>query len=472
MRFTHKAFRLAIPWLTALLAMEAAAARREKRARAVEGQFWTEGPRHDPIPGVAPLARASLAPLIEHLKPAVVNIYASKAGEVEGSSLDDLFRDFFGKKAPRRHSEKPHAPSALGSGFVLSPDGYVVTNEHVVEGAGTLKVRLADEREYEAKIVGADSKLDVALLKLQGAKNLPSVVVGDSDGLRVGDWVVAIGNPFGLGHTVTAGIVSAKDRIIGAGPYDDFIQTDASINPGNSGGPLFNLRGEVIGINTAIHTGGRGIGFAIPVNLAKPVLRQLKATGKAIRGWLGVGVQHVTDELARQFRLAKPMGALVTQVYEDSPAAEVGLRPGDIIVEFKGRPISRSELLPRFVAGTPPGELAVITYVREGKRHKVTVRVAPWTDRVETLASGEAFGEKLGFKVQVAKSGLVVTEIDPSGPAADLLEVGDVILEVNRRRVRTLRQWNEQLAELQAGGALLLRILRSGVKIFVTLEIP
>ena len=243
----------------------------------------------------------------------------------------------------------------------------------MVEGADKIKIRLSNEKEYNGKIIGKDEKTDVALIKVETKENLPFVTLGDSDSLEVGEWVMAIGNPFGLEHTVTVGVVSAKGRVIGAGPYDNFIQTDASINPGNSGGPLVNTKGEVIGINTAIVAQANGIGFAIPSNMAKEILPQLKEKGRVIRGWLGVMVQKVTPELAQSFGLAEGRGALVAQVQEGSPAAKVGIKKGDIIVKFDGKDIKEMDALPRMVAGTPIGKKASIVIFREGKEINVTV---------------------------------------------------------------------------------------------------
>jgi serine protease Do len=265
------------------------------------------------------------ADLSQQLQPAVVNISTAKTvqsrslpfrpGDPRNEFFDDFFRRYFGDQMPKSHKEQ-----SLGTGFLISADGFILTNNHVVNGADQIKIRLSDDRTFDATVRGTDEKLDLALLKIDASTELPFVPLGNSDDIRVGEWVLAIGNPFGLGHTVTAGIVSAKGRVIGAGPYDDFIQTDASINPGNSGGPLFNIKGEVIGINTAIVARGQGIGFAIPINMAQDVLPQLKSDGKVTRGWLGVQIQPLTEELAKSFGIKESKGALVTSVVADSPA--------------------------------------------------------------------------------------------------------------------------------------------------------
>ena len=244
----------------------------------------------------------------------------------------------------------PHKQRSLGSGFIISDEGYILTNNHVVAGADEINVKLSDGREFKGVLKGSDEKLDLALVKITAKDHLPVAPLGDSDAIEVGEWVLAIGNPFGLSQTVTAGIVSAKGRVIGSGPYDDFIQTDASINPGNSGGPLFNAKGEVIGINTAIVAGGQGIGFAIPVNMAKSVITQLRETGKVTRGWLGVSVQPVTPDLAKSFGMKNDKGALVSEVMKDSPAEKAGFKVGDIILEFDGKAITDMHELPRLAA--------------------------------------------------------------------------------------------------------------------------
>jgi len=284
------------------------------------------------------------------MSPIVVNISTTKTFKMEGRSRsprgnshpferffgeDDFFRRFFEEMPERELKQR-----SLGSGFIISPDGYIFTNNHVVEKADKIKVKLSNGKEYDAAVKGRDPRTDIALIKINPEGSLPAAKIGDSDKLRVGDWVVAIGNPFGLDHTVTVGIVSAKGRVIGAGPYDNFIQTDASINPGNSGGPLINLAGEVVGINTAIVAHGQGIGFAIPVNMAKEILNDLKSKGKVTRGWLGVSVQDITDDIAKGLKLKDQAGALVTEVFEGDPADKAGIKQGDIIRKWTGRPFA------------------------------------------------------------------------------------------------------------------------------------
>ena len=312
-------------------------------------------------------------------KPAVVNVSTTQRGQARGGP-DEFFRRFF-ERGPR--DEAPRGRQSLGSGVIASSDGYVVTNFHVVRGADAIVVRLADQGEYQARLVGNDSKTDLALLKIEG-RGLPAMPFGDSDRLEVGEPVMAIGNPFGLEQTVTTGIVSAKERFIGSGPYDDFIQTDASVNPGNSGGPLVDARGALVGINTAIfsQTGGSvGIGFAIPVNIAKDVLRQLRETGKVVRGYLGVAVMPVTPEARKSANLPASRGALVAEVVPGSPAAAAGLKPADVIVRYQGEEIQDPRDLTRRVAATPPGSSVRLDVIRPGGTETtVTARVSELKD--------------------------------------------------------------------------------------------
>jgi len=304
------------------------------------------------------------------------------------------FRDFFGDEFFRRFfgeiPEEQMKQTSLGSGVVVSEDGYILTNNHVVADAEEILVIFLNKEKYEAKIIGRDPKTDLALIKIKLDKPIPAARLGDSDKLRVGDWVVAIGNPFGLGSTVTAGIVSAKGRIIGAGPYDNFIQTDASINPGNSGGPLFNLDGEVIGINTAIATrsgGNVGIGFAIPINMAKSVMSQLKEKGKVIRGWLGVVIQVITPEIKEKFSLETTEGALVGEVSKGSPAEKGGLKRGDVIISFDGKRVKEMPSLPPMVAATPVGKKVEIIVIRKGKEMRLTVKVGELEEETRMAAA-------------------------------------------------------------------------------------
>src|ERR671919_2935517 len=345
--------------------------------------------------------------LAKRMRPIVVNISTTQMSEARGPQefgspfgeedpFNDFWRRFFGGPIPRG----PQRQRSLGSGFIIDSDGSILTNNHVVENAQKIVVKLDDQQEYEAKVVGRDAKTDIAIIKINAKTNLPAASFGDSDRVEVGEWVVAIGNPFGLDSTVTSGIVSAKGRHIGQGPYDNFIQTDASINPGNSGGPLINLRGEVVGINTAIfsRTGGNiGIGFAIPTNLVKGVLPQLKDKGKVVRGYLGAVIQRVTPELAETLGLKSPQGALVVETAKDGPAERAGVRPGDVIVEFNGTKIKDSGDLPLQVAGLAPGKAVHVKILRDSKEMTLPLTVGEMKEN-KVIASSEE-GD-LGLAVQ------------------------------------------------------------------------
>ena len=335
-------------------------------------------------------APESFSELAGQAKPGVVNIRTVKT--IKGGS--PVFRHFFGNpfggnRNPFDEFFGPHQGDgnqrdfkqrSLGSGFIIDKDGFIVTNNHVIEDADQIKVILSDDKEFDAELIGRDPKTDLALIRIQGARNLKPLELGNSDKLEVGKWVVAIGSPFGLEQTVTAGIVSAKGRIIGSGPYDDFIQTDASINPGNSGGPLLNMNGEVVGINTAIIASGQGIGFAIPINLAKGIITQLKDKGEVTRGWLGVGIQDLTPELADYYNLKDQKGVLVTQVFEGDPADNAGIKVNDVILSIDGKPVSTGRELSSTIANTPVGHRTKVDLIRNGKRQTLTVTLAKRDD--------------------------------------------------------------------------------------------
>ena len=385
---------------------------------------------------------------------------------------------------PRLHQGIPRRSS--GSGFIIRNDGLIITNNHVVEGANEIMVTLPDEREYQATVLGRDPKTDLAVLKVEAEQDLPVATLGDSEGVRVGDWVMAIGNPFGLSNTVTAGIVSAKGRTIGAGPYDDFIQTDASINPGNSGGPLFNKEGEVVGINTAIFGNGGGnigIGFAIPINLAKQLVPDLETKGHVTRGWLGVTIQKMTTELAESLGLNEPNGALVADVTTDSPADKGGLERGDVIVGYDGHTVKENADLPLLVANTKAGTKVPIEVVRDGKTQTFTVEIAK-LDEPE-VASGPAAARrgKWGMALREltpeerdrmrlkAGEGVIVAGVRPDSPAADAgVREGDVILEVNRTPVKTVDELKKAIATVTEDKPMLLLLRRNnGVNHYASL---
>jgi serine protease Do len=425
--------------------------------------------------------------LAKKLKPAVVNISTAKTVTPQKKFRrpnspfgHDPFEDFFDRfyEDTPQHSFKQ---KSLGSGFIISDDGYILTNNHVVAGADEIKVRLSDKREFKAEVKGSDEKLDLALLKIEGKDHFPVAVMGDSEKIDVGEWVMAIGNPFGLEQTVTAGIVSAKGRVIGSGPYDDYIQTDASINPGNSGGPLFNAGGEVIGINTAIVAGGQGIGFAIPINSAKGIITQLKDTGKVTRGWLGVMIQSVTPELAQSFGLEGDKGALVSEVVKESPAEKAGVKTGDIILEFAGKPILEMNELPRLVASMQVGKKAAVKILRDGREMSVTVTIELLKGKEEDGAAGAP--DKLGITVTELNSdlaakmgssetgGAVVAEVKQGSIAEGAGIVrGDIIKEINGVKIATLKDYERAVAARKKGGVMRILLKRGDSSLFVALK--
>lgn len=440
-------------------------------------------------------AEAKAAPpdfveLAKKLKPAVVNISTTKvigkqqpsrrqqANPFGNDPFEDFFERFF-KDVPQR----PFKQRGQGSGFIIG-DGYIFTNNHVVSGADEIKVKLSDGREFKGQVKGADEKLDLALISIETKENLPVAPLGDSDALEVGEWVMAIGNPFGLAQTVTAGIISAKGRWIGSGPYDDYLQTDASINPGNSGGPLFNAKGEVIGINAAIVAGGQGIGFAIPINMAKAVLTQLKETGRVTRGWLGVSVQPVTPELAASFGMKSEKGALIAEVVKDSPAEKGGLKAGDIILEFDGKTIKDMHDLPRLAAVTPVGKRASVKVLRDGKTLEKTVVIERMADSgqiTQKEASAEArFGlvvtdltKDIAARLRIQEtSGVVVTEVKPGSAAEEAgISVGDIIRQINTTPVKNTREYAKLVSSLKKGATVPFLVRRGDSSLFVALKV-
>jgi serine protease Do len=431
------------------------------------------------LPGTPDVATLAAA-----VKPAVVTIttvHEVKVPRMRTFGFGFPFGfDPFGDGAQRRQpgGEDVLKQQALGSGFLVDPHGYIVTNAHVVENADQVHVKLADDREFDAKVKGRDKLLDLAVLELIGApSDLPVVSLGASDHLRVGDYVVAVGNPFGLSYTVTMGIVSAKGRTIGAGPYDDFIQTDASINPGNSGGPLFDLRGQVVGINTAINPNGQGIGFAIPVDTLKQVLPQLITTGRIARGRLGVIVQPVNQPLAKALGLDRPKGALVGEVESGGPADKAGLKAGDLIVSVDGTPVQRSEDLPRIIASHPPESKVKVQVLRSREAKSFDVTLAELRDARgggdddAAPSAGDHASSGLGIEVGDAQDGgAIVERVLPEGPADGELAPGDVIIEANRRPVVRAEDLKRQVVAAPAGQPLLLKIRRDGKTRFVAIE--
>lgn len=435
---------------------------------------------------------ASFADLAEKLKPAVVNISTTKTVRTGrggqrtpfgGSQFDryfwgdDFFEKFFGD-VPRKEFKQ----RSLGSGFIISPDGYIFTNNHVVEQSDKILVKLSTGREYEAKIIGKDSKTDLALIKIKSGESLPVVDIGDSEKLRVGEWVIAIGNPFGLEQTVTAGIVSAKGRVIGAGPYDNFIQTDASINPGNSGGPLFNMEGKVIGINTAIVAQGQGIGFAIPINMAKVILPDLKTKGKVTRGWLGVSVQDVTEDIAKNLKLKDLNGALISDVFKGDPAERAGLRTGDIIIEVNAKKIKDSHELLIMIATFHVGDKIEIKVLRDGQEKIFQIIVAERKGQPEVASSAESM-ENFGMTVQditpeiaqylgiASKNGVIVVDVKDGSPADEKgIQPQDVILQVNKVKISSVKDFTREISKKSAKNNILFLIKRGKATFFVSLR--
>ena len=450
-----------------------------------------------PHPAAARGQTESFADLAATLLPAVVNISSSQATQARadrggpdvpqfppGSPFEQFFRDFLDRNKPGQGRRPPGGPDgpgpggpgggravSLGSGFIIDPTGYIVTNNHVIDGADEITVTLTDNTTLKAKLIGKDERVDLALLKVETDKPLTAVPIGDSDVARVGDVVLAIGNPFGLGGSVTAGIVSARGRDIRQGPYDDFIQTDAAINKGNSGGPLFNMKGEVIGINTAIYSpsgGSVGIGFSVPANLAKPVIAQLREYGKARRGWLGVRIQQVTPDIAESLGLKETTGAMVAGVNDDGPADKAGVKNGDIILKFNSQDVKEMRSLPRIVAETPVGKAVPLVLWRDGKEMTVQAAVGELPDDIQQASAGGGGKEKpnktsdiagLGarlapitddlrnqFKLSADQKGVVVTDVDTDGAAAGRgLKPGDVIVEVQQQAVSTPAEVAERM---------------------------
>ena len=431
----------------------------------------------------SPMVPGNFSDLAEKVRPGVVNIQVSKkarnAGfeKFGGNPFGDRnpFGDFFGgfgESAPERKQQ------GVGSGFIMSREGYILTNNHVVEDADRIKVKLASGKELDGRVVGRDPKTDLALIKIEATAELQPLKLGNSDDLKVGNWVVAVGSPFGLEQTVTAGIVSAKGRVIGSGPYDNFIQTDASINPGNSGGPLINLMGEVVGINTAIIASGQGIGFAIPINMAKEIAPQLQKRGHVTRGLLGVAIQDLTPELAKSLGLKESKGALVSQVVPAGPADKAGIEQGDVIVNFDGRPVGDSKDLPRIVASAPVGKTVTVKLVREGKEIERQAKVGEMEENAPEEAKSP-IRPSLGVTVQnltpqIARelglkkaAGVVVTGVEPGSPAAEaMIQAGDVIQAVNRKPVKNVDEFVKIVEKAKGGGSLLLLVQRGQNTLF------
>ena len=449
-----------------------------------------------------PLASNIFVEIAKKQNPAVVNVSTKAKAETAHKNFrvprpgpgqnksPDPFRDFYDRFFGERPNQRPKR--GMGSGFVIDKEGHILTNYHVIEGAGEIVVILDDngtEKDYTATLVGSDPKTDIALIKINREsgdnKDFPFLRLGSSENLEVGEWVVAIGNPFGLSHTVTVGVVSALGRSIGAGPYDEFIQTDASINPGNSGGPLINIEGDVIGINTAIisgNTGGNvGIGFAIPIDIAKGILKDLRERGTVTRGWLGVMIQKITPDLAKSFGLSQSEGALVGDVIPDGPAAKGGVKRGDVIVMFDGQQVKDMEDLPKIVAATRPNSVVDVEVIRDGSRMTLSVSIELLEDSQETVV---AKADPLGLQVQditegLAQSlklesveGVLVSDVTAGNAAAEAgIRRGDVISEMNRSIVKDMRDYQNLMASVQKGSSVLFLVKRGGSTIYIAVKV-
>jgi serine protease Do len=435
----------------------------------------------------------SFSALAEKASPAVVNIRTVQTMKGGGRVFRHFMPGPFGEDDPRRdfferffgpEQQREFKQRSLGSGFLISPDGYIVTNNHVVENADEIRVFLKDEKEFAATVEGRDANTDLALIKIKADKPLPFLPLGDSKNLSVGEWVVAIGSPFGLEQTVTAGIISAKGRVIGSGPYDDFLQTDASINPGNSGGPLLNMEGEVIGINTAIIASGQGIGFAIPINLAKGIIDQLKQHGEVVRGWLGVQIQDLTSEMGEYYGAKDKKGAVVLEVIEGDPAAKAGIKAKDIIYEVNGKPIESVRDLTRIIAEIPVGDTATVKVLRNGKPETIKVHIAKRDVKKTASKSSpkDKTSDNLGIRVAEITpemvqrfnlpddSGVIVTDIASDSKAGEAgLQVGDVIKEINHKEISSIEDYRKALSSTDKEISMFVRRQQAG---FLVIKIP
>jgi serine protease Do len=436
-----------------------------------------------------PATPGSFSQLVKEARQSVVNISAMKiikGGRVfrfpfgEDDPFHDWFEKFFKDQIPKEHRQR-----SLGSGFIIDKDGFILTNNHVVEKTDEIKVRLANGKEYDAKIIGRDPKTDLALIRIKTDKPLNPLPLGDSEKLEVGEWVVAIGNPFGLDQTVTAGIVSAKYRQLGAGAYDNFIQTDASINPGNSGGPLLNTQGEVVGINSAIYSrsgASIGIGFAIPVNMAKDLLPQLKK-GKVVRGWLGVMIQKITPELKDKLDLEGERGALVADVTSGGPAHKAGIERGDVIISFDGKDIMEMNELPYIVASTPVGKVAKLEVIRKGKKISLEVKIGKLKEEQVGEEPAEARSD-LGMSVdeitpELARqfglpeeSGLVVVQVENNSPAEEAgIRGGDIIIEIDQEPMEVIDEYSKKIRRYKKGDTILFLVKRREATLYLTLNV-
>jgi serine protease Do len=470
---------------------------------AMAGFIWGFGPDRETsatapatVDAKVQMVPMNFAALAKEVKPGVVNIrtvknmkdggpvyrhfFGSPFGPRNPHGGKDPFNEFFGPFSNRGPSQN-YKQRSLGSGFIIDQEGYIVTNNHVVEDADEIIVKLADGKEYDAELVGRDPNTDLALIKIKASRDFVQLPMGNSDGLDVGSWVVAIGSPFGLEQTVTAGIVSAKGRVIGAGPYDNFIQTDASINPGNSGGPLLNLNGEVVGINTAIIANGQGIGFAIPINMAQSIVAQLKEHGSVTRGWLGVGIQDLTPELAEYYGIEDRKGVLVSQVFKGDPAEKAGIKPNDIIVSVDGESVNTGRELSAKIADLEVGKTTTILVIRDGKEKTITAKLAERQDPDVVVAKQDLKDNgELGLQVTELnpksarqfghteeEKGVLVVGVKPGSKADEAgIQQGDLLKEVNRKPIDSVQSLKSELKE-KAGDSVQLLVKRPSAGLLV-----
>lgn len=439
----------------------------------------------------------SLSELVKTLQPSVVNISTTNVVKKRsspfnspfespfGGGQDDPFEDFF-EKFFEGSPQQEFRQRGLGSGFIISKDGFIVTNNHVIEKANDIEIIFENGKKYQAEIIGKDPKTDLALLKIEPEGDLPAISFGRSEVLDIGDWVVAIGNPFGLGHTVTAGIVSAKGRSLGLGSYDDFIQTDAAINPGNSGGPLFNLDGEVVGVNTAIFARAQGIGFAIPAAIAVNIIDQLKSKGKVVRGWLGVLVQQISPEIAENIGLTETKGALVADITPDGPAEKAGIKRRDVIIAFNDISIDEMSQLPKSVAATPPGTKSQIMLLRDGKKMNISVVLGELPEKIAEKPKIERekdIESDLGLVVQEISpliqerlglkdiEGVIISNVRRGSPAWNAgLRKADIIVEINKKEIKDIEQYKKIISKVQQDESLLFLVKRNQNTIYIALK--
>ena len=405
----------------------------------------------------------------EKVNPSVVNVFTTRIVKLpQNDVFSFFFSQLYGRRPPKELKKR-----SLGSGFILDKKGFIATNYHVVKAASEIKVKLYNGSIYEAQVIGYDPGTDLALLKINAPESqLKPAVLGDSDKLKIGEWVLAIGNPFGLSYTVTAGIVSAKGRILGEKAYDQFIQTDASINPGNSGGPLVNIRGEVVGINTAIIAKAQGIGFAIPINIAKNVFSQLMKTGKVVRGWFGVEAVNLTSNLAKKLGISELKGAYVTSVVKGSPAEKAGIKKGDVIISFNGKEVKKTSDLPLWVAETAPGTKVPVEIIRDGKIVKVFVVL----EELKELGISERTKRILsilGITLDKMDGKFIISQVAPRSPAFESgLQKQDIILEINRVKIKDASSIDRAFSRVRPGGFILFKVLRNERKLYIAVQAP